>query len=294
MTDTFHYLWMGLAGGAVAVAHCLGMCGGFALHLSVGGRLAVVAVLGHLGYTVFPNVKLTFDGEDAGELWWIANAQEQCKRSSEEAKLHYGTTGKVLKAKNRSIPEYLRRSDDDDVEAAMYVELFHRLVNMYGVTRLAVEFLTRLNREKLFTDLGPQLRNAINKITNDPRILFAFPWFFQYWIMLLGGVLSLKNRDAEVDFMAQETRTTREAVTCYLDVIETTYSSNDNRSMIFRDNDTLFFKYIPAAFRGIGLLYRRRANLLAAGQELMRNDKEHLESLDRALRDDGGISSLGW
>jgi hypothetical protein len=29
-----NYLWLGLAGGAAAFAHCLGMCGGFALHLS--------------------------------------------------------------------------------------------------------------------------------------------------------------------------------------------------------------------------------------------------------------------
>ena len=28
------YIWIGLAGGAAAFAHCLGMCGGFALHLS--------------------------------------------------------------------------------------------------------------------------------------------------------------------------------------------------------------------------------------------------------------------
>ena len=30
-------LWIGLAGGAGACAHCLGMCGGFALHLSRAG-----------------------------------------------------------------------------------------------------------------------------------------------------------------------------------------------------------------------------------------------------------------
>jgi uncharacterized protein len=28
------YIWIGVAGGAAAFAHCLGMCGGFALHLS--------------------------------------------------------------------------------------------------------------------------------------------------------------------------------------------------------------------------------------------------------------------
>jgi uncharacterized protein len=31
-----NYIWIGLAGGALAFAHCLGMCGGFALHFSRG------------------------------------------------------------------------------------------------------------------------------------------------------------------------------------------------------------------------------------------------------------------
>ena len=33
-----HHAWIGLAGGLAAFAHCLGMCGGFALHLSRGAR----------------------------------------------------------------------------------------------------------------------------------------------------------------------------------------------------------------------------------------------------------------
>ena len=49
-----HYVWLGLAGGAVAFAHCLGMCGGFALHLSQGssGRAALTRqLLWHAGKT---------------------------------------------------------------------------------------------------------------------------------------------------------------------------------------------------------------------------------------------------
>jgi len=35
-------MWIALAGGAAAFAHCLGMCGGFALHLAQGERRAAV------------------------------------------------------------------------------------------------------------------------------------------------------------------------------------------------------------------------------------------------------------
>jgi len=47
-----HRYWLALVLGAVAFAHCLGMCGGFALHLSAGrSRLAVLGrqLLWHLG-----------------------------------------------------------------------------------------------------------------------------------------------------------------------------------------------------------------------------------------------------
>jgi len=54
MTDALQYVWLGLAGGALAFAHCLGMCGGFALHLSEGrsGPAALARqLLWHAGKT---------------------------------------------------------------------------------------------------------------------------------------------------------------------------------------------------------------------------------------------------
>jgi uncharacterized protein len=36
MEPLTHHLWIGLAGGLLGFAHCLGMCGGFVLHLSQG------------------------------------------------------------------------------------------------------------------------------------------------------------------------------------------------------------------------------------------------------------------
>jgi hypothetical protein len=54
MTNHLGYVWLGLAGGALAFGHCLGMCGGFALHLSEGrsGRAALARqLLWHAGKT---------------------------------------------------------------------------------------------------------------------------------------------------------------------------------------------------------------------------------------------------
>jgi sulfite exporter TauE/SafE len=52
MSEAWNYVVIALAGGAAAFAHCLGMCGGFVLHLAQGpGRTAAVGrqALWHLG-----------------------------------------------------------------------------------------------------------------------------------------------------------------------------------------------------------------------------------------------------
>ena len=73
------HIWIGLAGGALAFAHCMGMCGGFAMHLSSGGRTAVVLgrqLAWHAGKTftyVFLGALAGFGGSmlqsHAGILW---------------------------------------------------------------------------------------------------------------------------------------------------------------------------------------------------------------------------------
>jgi len=92
------YIWIGLAGGAAAFAHCLGMCGGFALHLSraqdrrqtlgrqllwLGGKTFTYIFLGAvagffgrwlIGVTIIPRIQegLTYA---AGALLIIAGAR---------------------------------------------------------------------------------------------------------------------------------------------------------------------------------------------------------------------------
>ncbi|MCY2927974.1 MAG: sulfite exporter TauE/SafE family protein [Planctomycetota bacterium] len=61
------YIWMALVGGAAAFPHCLGMCGGFALHLAGGknrGTVFARQMLWHAGRTV----TYTFLGALAGFL----------------------------------------------------------------------------------------------------------------------------------------------------------------------------------------------------------------------------------
>ena len=75
-------IWIGLAGGALAFAHCLGMCGGFVLHLSRGaGRWTLLGrqLLWHSGKTftyVFLGALAAFGGGALGRFSnppWIQN-----------------------------------------------------------------------------------------------------------------------------------------------------------------------------------------------------------------------------
>jgi sulfite exporter TauE/SafE len=76
-------IWIALVGGAAAFAHCLGMCGGFALHLARdGGRAAAMGrlLLWHVGKTttyVFLGALAGFLGASLGVpsgLPWLHNA----------------------------------------------------------------------------------------------------------------------------------------------------------------------------------------------------------------------------
>ena len=52
MTNITHHIWIGFAGGVIAFAHCVGMCGGFVLHLSRGKdrqRMLAAQLLWHAG-----------------------------------------------------------------------------------------------------------------------------------------------------------------------------------------------------------------------------------------------------
>ena len=76
-------IWLALVGGAAAFAHCLGMCGGFALHLARGGGRAAAMgrlLLWHAGKTttyVFLGALAGFLGASLGVpsgLPWLQNA----------------------------------------------------------------------------------------------------------------------------------------------------------------------------------------------------------------------------
>jgi uncharacterized protein len=76
-----NYIWIGFVGGVLAFAHCLGMCGGFALHLAhAESRRAILThqLLWHLGKTctyVFLGALAAFAGLQLAALDKITGIQ---------------------------------------------------------------------------------------------------------------------------------------------------------------------------------------------------------------------------
>ena len=65
MESLSHHIWIGFAGGLLGFAHCLGMCGGFVLHLSQG-KNRVEMLITHLLWLAGKSFSYLFLGAVAG------------------------------------------------------------------------------------------------------------------------------------------------------------------------------------------------------------------------------------
>ncbi|MFI4862090.1 MAG: hypothetical protein ACIAXF_15595, partial [Phycisphaerales bacterium JB063] len=194
-------------------------------------------------------------------LWHITDAHEQCQESFGLAAQRCPNTAQVTATnKQRQINTYLNRADDDDIEAAMAVETYHRMMNMYAVTRYALDAQSRINQADLAARIGQRLREAFSSITENPRYIFGFPSFFQWWLMNWGGVVRQAVEEDELEQISRECSVPLDATRRYIEVIERVYGGGQN--MIYRGGGLMFFKYVPAAFRAIGKRHRIALGLM--------------------------------
>lgn len=221
------------------------------------------------------------------ELWSISDPLDQLHYSFEIAKdLFPNVSQKTANTLGVNLRSSVRNADNDFIECSMFVELHHRAINLYTVTRTAL-YLQKEGREKLLEDagIGRSLRNAINKIATNPRLLFGFPNFFQYWIYIWGGVLHKSTKAEEYEQMAKDCCTTVESIRTYLRFIELTYSSTDFSSLFYDAPDKIFFKYVPASFRALGHLTCESFEILKSDGKYFGNmeDSKNKNALKRVL-----------
>jgi hypothetical protein len=225
--------------------------------------------------------------ELATVLWWISDPTEQIRRSHDCFEQHRATAGKVASHKGTTTAAELTNPQDELVQSAHMVSLLHRFLNLYGVTRCALA--AQQGGVSSLEGVGRNLRRAMNDITSNPRTLFGFPGFFQYWMLLWGGAVRKREWSREISAMAADCECREEAVNRYMEVIRTTYSS-DTTSLLYENDDIMFFKYVPAPFRALGVLQRQEKGLMPTGAQLFREDAQNIACLGQFL----SIDLLAW
>ncbi|BDD88885.1 hypothetical protein DPPLL_32500 [Desulfofustis limnaeus] len=188
-------------------------------------------------------------------------------------------------------------ANDDDFEAAMYVVLIHRLMNAYAVTRRTLEVVRHETPQQLIDTTGPVLRATISELSSHPRHLFGFPSFLQRFFFVWGGFIVEANRATEIEQMAREAGTSKDAVEHYLNVLDLLYQSRDGNLSLFQNwGGFRYFKFVPGALRALGFLHREAiAPELYANTEFFgRSGEKYRTALERALVDTGGTAALRY
>lgn len=155
------------------------------------------------------------------DLWKIGPPEQQVDLSFEAyTGQHSGTSDIVAAAKGTTALQAVYDAADDDFEAAMYVVLLHRFMNVYAIVRRTLEIMQKYDSLHLIIKAGGNLRQAVSLLSSKARFLFGFPSFLQTYFFVWGGFLVDSRKVWEIEQMARESGTTPEAVELYLEVLK--------------------------------------------------------------------------
>ncbi len=229
------------------------------------------------------------------DLWKIISPEEQVKLSFDKYNNTYGNTPEIIaEGKGINISDQVYTATDDDLQASWDILLMHRIMNVYAVVRRTLELMQHEGTIQLIRNTGPSLRQAISKISSVPQYIFGFPSFLQTFFYIWGGFWVNDHKSYEIEQMAKEAGTTPDAVEFYLKVLDKIYSGTGT-SLFYEWENLTFFKYVPAAFRAIGIIHRENIdNNRYAQVSFFTNvvNTAYYNALDRALANIQGVSGL--
>lgn len=230
------------------------------------------------------------------ELWTIGTPLQQVELSFEAYKSRFPDTSvAVAAACGTNYMDAIYNAHHDDVEAAFYVVLLHRLMNVYAIVRQTLYAMQHMTSSALVSNTGISLRAAMSALSEQPRLLFGFPAFLQTFFFVWGGFTVDAHEDFEVARMAEEMGTTPAAVRLYLEVLDGVFTGSVH-GMFFSWNGLRFFRYVPGAVRGLGIAHRRAldANRYSLTQFFGASGTKYEAACDRALASIGGMAGLQY
>lgn len=193
------------------------------------------------------------------DLWSIKDPILQLQDAFEKAQDEFKNfTNTIAEHYNTTAYKEIRKPQNEVVQAAMLLELRHRIINVNALARCSIKAKSKQGREVLL-ERTPAIRDALNRLCDYNLSPSKFINFITRFIFLWGGAI-LKtdgNIAKSEDFrqIAFETGISENSAIEYLKILFRIYNSGD--SLFINNNEIFFMKYIPSAYRALGLIHRK-------------------------------------
>jgi hypothetical protein len=195
------------------------------------------------------------------DLWSISDPITQLENSFEHAKDDYHNFAtKVAENRGVKISDEVRRPTDKVVQLAIYLELKHRILNTVAISRATISARTKTGREAI-TERTPVIQSVLNSLCDYNVSPNKFLVFVYRWIFLWGGAFKKQDGSVkqELEILCEEVGVSKRNGEFFLEILKEIYGSGSN--LVFENSEILFFKFVPATFRALGLKYREMLGL---------------------------------
>lgn len=228
------------------------------------------------------------------ELWNIKDPVEQMTNAFEKAKTDFHDfSSKIANLLNLNILAELKNPTNEILQLAILLELYHRLFNVHSISRCSLLARNEQGRRVLLDTGFPRIRESLNLLCDYNMNISIFSNFLDRWIFLWGGFF-LKGDLMKEEYSKLTSETSLSYVTINKFFILLRHIFGGGRDLFYIGAEKIFFKFIPAAFRALGLIHRRSLSSKYANVNLFRDteDRSNMDILERALNEMGGVANL--
>ena len=227
------------------------------------------------------------------DLWSINDPIEQLNDSFSKAQNEFKAfTNNIAKHIGTTAYNEVINPNNQIVQAAMLLELKHRIINLNAIARCSIIAKTRQGRE-IISERTPLIRDALNKLCDYNLSPSEFINFTTRFLLLWGGII-IKDKEngtfKDLHHIAQESGISDVNAMEYLKLIFKIYQSGEG--LFINNDERVFMKYIPAAYRALGLRHRKSVYGEDYNQSLFTQDDLNDNILNETMIDIGGNENL--
>ena len=226
------------------------------------------------------------------DFWNISDPISQINDSFEKSRTDFFEfTQKVADLVGVSLKNEINNPSNQIIQAAMFYELLHRILNVYGIVRCTVLARTEAGRD-LLIKMNPVIRESVNNLCDYNITVSKFMNLIFRWVFLWGGyIVKIGDKwNVELSELAKETGLSESNVFSFIAIFRNIYKSGSD--LIFVDKEKAFMKYVPAHFRALGKLHRRSISKNYEGRTIFREDLQNFNLLNDSLNEIGGCENL--